>query len=247
MKRILTTALWLSLLAAAPSLAAADNVRGITVSGEAEVQVTPDEVVMTLGVETFDKDLRQVRRLNDQRIKDVLAAVTAAGVANKDVRTDYLNLQPEYEDRDASHRRILRGYVQRTTMVITLRDVSKFEALLTGTLRAGVEYIHGIDFRTSEMRKYRDEARVLAIKAAREKAIALAAVLDQQIGRPTSITEGGGGWFSNYGGGWGRGNQGMSQNVVQFSTGGQEGGQDRTLAPGNVSVRANVTVVFELK
>jgi uncharacterized protein YggE len=198
-------------------------------------------------VETFDKDLRQVRRLNDQRIKDVLAAVTAAGVANKDVRTDYLNLQPEYEDRDANHRRVLRGYVQRTTMVITLRDVSKFETLLTGTLRAGVEYIHGIDFRTSEMRKYRDEARVLAIKAAREKAIALAAVLDQQIGRPTSITEGGGGWLSNYGGGWGRGSQGMSQNVMQSSVGGQESGQDRTLAPGNVSVRANVTVVFELK
>jgi uncharacterized protein YggE len=247
MKRILTTALWLSLLAVAPAMAATDNARGITVSGEAEVQVTPDEVVMTLGVETFDKDLRQVRRLNDQRIKDVLAAVTAAGVANKDVRTDYLNLQPEYEDRDANHRRVLRGYVQRTTMVITLRDVSKFEALLTGTLRAGVEYIHGIDFRTSEMRKYRDEARVLAIKAAREKAIALAAVLDQQIGRPTSITEGGGGWFSNYGGGWGSGHQGMSQNVMQSSAGGQEGGQDRTLAPGNVSVRANVTVVFELK
>jgi uncharacterized protein YggE len=218
--------------------------RGITVSGEAEVKVAPDEVVLTLGVETRHKLLAEVRRMNEQRMKAVLAAIGAAGVAGKDIRTDYLNLQPEYEN--SGSRRTFVEYIQRTTVVVTLRDVSKFETLLTSVLQAGVEYIHGVDFRTSELRKYRDEARVLAMKAAKEKAVALADVLGQKVGKPRTIQEGQGGWFSSYGGWWGRGYQGMAQNVVQSASGGGAG-QEGPLAPGSLSVRASVSITFDLE
>jgi len=218
--------------------------RSVTVSGDAEVKVAPDEVILNLGVETRHKVLAEVKRLNDQRMKEVLAAVLAAGVAGKDVRTDYLNLQPDYEY--AGHRRTFIEYVQRTTIVVTLRDVSKFEALMTSVLQAGVEYIHGIDFRTSELRKHRDQARVLAMQAAREKAVALAGVLGQKVGRPLSIREGAAGWSSSYGGWWGRGDQGMMQNSVQ-SAPNTNSSQDGPLAPGTISVRANVSITFALE
>jgi len=214
------------------------------VSGDAEVKVAPDEVILNLGVESRHKVLAEVKRLNDQRMKEVLAAVLAAGVAGKDVRTDYLNLQPDYEY--AGHRRTFIEYVQRTTIVVTLRDVAKFETLMTSVLQAGVEYIHGIDFRTSELRKHRDQARVLAMQAAREKAVALAGVLGQKVGKPLSIREGQGGWASSYGGWWGRGNQGMSQNVMQ-SAPSTNSAQDGPLAPGTISVNANVSITFALE
>lgn len=243
MKKILAMVSLLALLAHAPLWAHESAApRTITVSGEAEVKVPPDEVVLTLGVESRHKDLREVKRLNDARMKDILAAVQAAGVASKDIRTDYLNLQPNYDH--PAGRPAFIDYTQRTTVVVTLRDVAKFDTLVTAVLQAGVEYIHGIDFRTSELRKYRDEARVLAMKAAREKAVALADVLGQKVGKPRSIQEGQGGWFSSYGGWWGRGYQGMAQNVVQSAPG---GGQEGPVAPGTVSVRANVSITFEIE
>ena len=83
MKTLLTTASFLGLLIAPLPLMALEDPasRTITVSGEAEVKVVPDEVVLTLAVETHHKDLTEVKRLNDQRMKDVLAAAVAAGVA----------------------------------------------------------------------------------------------------------------------------------------------------------------------
>jgi uncharacterized protein len=248
MSRILARAMVLGLLCAQMQLRAAEdpNQRTITVSGEAEMKVVPDEVILTLGVETRHKDLAEVKRMNDQRMKEVLAAVLASGVASKDVRTDYLNLTPEYDYSSTTRRRTFLEYAQRTTVLVTLRDVSKFETLLTAVLRSGVEYIHGVDFRTSELRKYRDEARSLAMKAAKEKAVALAGALGQKVGKPKSIQEGQGGYGSSYGGWWGRGYQGASQNVSQFA-GNSNASQEGPLAPGTLSIRASVSITFDLE
>jgi uncharacterized protein YggE len=218
--------------------------RTITVTGESEVKVNPDEVVVTVGIETRNKDLSEVRKLNDQKAKKLVANTISVGVASKDIKTDYLNLQPEYHE--SSLQRTFLAYVQKTTIVISLRDVSKFEALVTSTLQAGAEYIHGIEFRTSELRKHRDEARALAIKAAKEKATALANELGQKIGAPRSIQEGQAGYWSSYGGWWGHGYQNMSQNFVQIA-GSNTRSQDNALAPGQLSVRASVTVTFDLE
>jgi uncharacterized protein YggE len=111
-------------------------------------------------------------------------------------------------------------------------------------LKAGVNHVHGVDFRTTELRKHRDRARSLAIQAAREKATMMAGELGQRIGQPHSIREGHAGWWSWYGRWWGSSWRGrMSQNVIQEASGGTGGG---TLAPGQIAITANVTVTFEL-
>src|SRR5262249_58226568 len=74
-------------------------------------------------------------------------------------------------------------------MTITVRDISKLDALVESLVKAGGNRIDSIQYETSELRKYRDQARDLAVKAAREKAQALAAALGQQIGRAQSIEE----------------------------------------------------------
>src|SRR5262249_34369821 len=74
-------------------------------------------------------------------------------------------------------------------MTITVRDISKLDALVESLVKAGGNRIDSIQYETSELRKYRDQARDLAVKAAREKAQALAAALGQQIGKAQSIEE----------------------------------------------------------
>jgi uncharacterized protein len=219
--------------------------RLVTVTGEAVVNVVPDEVVLTLGVESSDKQLRRAKSLNDERVKQVLAAAEKLGIPAKDIQTDHISIEPRY--RDSYEQRDFIGYFVRQTIVITLKDVSQFEDLLTDVLDAGANYVHGIQFRTTELRKHKDAARALAINAAREKAVALAQELDQKVGKPYAIREDQEGWGSGYNSWWGSaGGLGMTQNVVQ-NAGNTGMEMDGALAPGQIGVTARVTVSFELE
>jgi uncharacterized protein YggE len=74
-------------------------------------------------------------------------------------------------------------------MTITVRDLAKLDTLLESLIKAGGNRIDSIGYETSDLRKYRDQARDMAVKAAREKAGALAKALGQDIGRAQSIEE----------------------------------------------------------
>jgi uncharacterized protein YggE len=217
----------------------------ITVTGDADVRVVPDEVLLTLGVETWDEELSVAKLQNDNRVKAVLDIARGYGVESRHIQTDLISIEPRYHDNYEKDRLI--GYFVRKTIVITLKDISRFEDLLTSILTADVNYVHGIQFRTTELRQHRDQARALAIKAAQEKAEAMAGELGQTIGGPTSIREDHAGWYSWYGSWWGyrRGN-GMAQNVIQ-EVGGNDPASGDTIAPGQITVNARVTVTFELE
>ena len=224
---------------------ASQGPRLITVSGEAEVRVVPDEVILTLGVETWDKNLDVAKSRNDEIVKKVLALAADYDIPPEHVQTDYIGIEPRYKDGYYEERDFI-GFFVHKTIVITLRDLSKFEDLLSGALKAGVNYVQGIEFRTTELRKYRDEARALAIQAAKEKATALAGELGQKVGDPQTIQEDQSGWWSGYSAWWGsRWGGAMSQNVIQ-EMGGTAGTEGSSVAPGQIDVNARVTVSFEL-
>ena len=215
--------------------------RPITVTGDAEIKIAPDEVILILGVETWDKEILAAKNQNDERVKRVIALTKNFGVEPKHVQTDQISVEPRY--RDEYTRTELIGFFVRKSIVITLKDVSKFEDLFAAALAAGATSVRDIQFRTTELRKYRDQARALAIQAAREKAIALAGELGQKIGEPQNIQENSSFWWSWYSPRWGGS---MTQNVAQNVSGGAIG-EGGAFAPGQISVSARVTVVFELK
>jgi hypothetical protein len=246
---VLTLSLLLTALGlVAPVAAAPDSPepRTVTVTGDAEVKVPPDQVILTLGVETWNKDLATAKRQNDEIVSRVLKVAEDHGVAPQHIQTDYISIEPRYKLGTYEVGDFI-GYFVRKTIVITLKDITAFEELLSDALEAGATHVHGIEFRTSELRKHRDAARSLAIRAAEEKAIALAGELDQDVGRPTDIREEYNGWWSPYNSWWGRGwgALGAAQNVIQES--GAPQGMESTLAPGQITVNARVTVTFELK
>lgn len=205
--------------------------RFITVTGEGEVRVTPDEAILTLGVETWDKDLGLAKKQNDERVKKVLALAKKYKIDSKRVQTDYIRIEPRY--KDGYKREDFIGFFVRKTVVFTVRDVSKFEDLLSNALQVGVNYVHGVQFRTTKLRDYRDEARVLALKAAKEKAKDMAKELGQKVGKPCSIVE------EQY-------ERDMGQNAIQ-NTDGSPLEADTSIAVGQISVRARVRVSFELR
>lgn len=219
--------------------------RTITVTGDADVRVVPDEVVFTFGVETWDKDLETAKQDNDERISRILDLAQNLKIESKHIQTEHISIEPHYEDWYEKYN--LTGFYVRKTIVITLTDLSVFEDLLTGALDNSATHVHGIQFRTSELRKHKDEARSLAINAAKEKAVALTEELGQDIGDPISISENHNGWWSWYGSWWGSYWGGrVAQNVIQNAPGNSYS-NDGTMAPGQITVNAGVTVTFEIR
>ena len=233
------------LLAAAATAHATDaNPRTISVTGDAQVNVVPDQVEITLGVETLDKDLAKAKADNDTRVKKIFAVARAQGLDDKQIQTDQISIEPRYND--SGDRRTFVGYVVRKSVCLTLRDISKFEPLLGASLEAGANYLHGVQFSTTRLREHRDAARSMAMHAAKEKAVALAKDLGMTVGAARTINESGGGWSSNYGW-WGGGRYGgMSQNVMQAASGPAAEAGNST-APGTVQVDASVNVTFDLQ
>jgi uncharacterized protein YggE len=216
----------------------------MNVSGEAVVKVVPDEVILTMGVETYHRELSVAKGRNDERVSEVIKLSNRYGVQSGDIQTDFVSIEPRYQD--TYDRTIIEGYFVRKTIVLTLKDLSKFDRFLSDVTEEGITHVHGIQFRTTELRKYRDQARKLALQAAEEKAQDMAAVFNAQIGFPRTILEDHVGWYSWYGYGWWGSQYGFaSQNVVQ-TVGGPSLEVDSSLAPGQISVSARVTVSFEL-
>ena len=218
------------------------NLPLVTVTGEAEIRVVPDEIILSLGVETSDKLLERSKSNNDERVKRILALGPAFGIDPKHLQTSFIGIEPWYREYNRVES---LEYRVRRTIAITLKDTSKFESLLSRSIEVGATNVHGIQLRTTELRKHRDAARALAIKAAREKAIALAGELDQKIGKAVRIQESGSGWYSPYG--W-WGSVGGTSNVMQNSANsGSASSTDGTLALGQITVTANVSVTFLLQ
>jgi hypothetical protein len=240
---VLTLSAWTQAQPAAQP--AAGETRRIAVSGEAEVRVVPDEVILTLGVETWNKNMEIARAENDAIVKRLLALTDEMGIAKEHVKTDYVSIEPRYKVGYYEESDFIGFFVQKT-VVVTLRDLVKFEDLLAGALDAGANYVHGIEFRTTELRRHRDEARSLAVEAAREKAVAMAGELGQEVGDPLLIQEEQAGWWSGYNAWWGsHWGGGMSQNTIQ-EIGGAAVLADSSVAPGQIAVKARVSVTFEM-
>ncbi|MGB5530974.1 MAG: SIMPL domain-containing protein [Ignavibacteriaceae bacterium] len=221
----------------------------ITANGEAVVKVQPDEIIITFGIETWDKNIMVAKQENNDIMKKAIVVIKEAGIQDKEIQTDYLSIEPRYDDNYEKKNFI--GYFVRNTFVVTLAEPDKVEELVTGVLQSGVNYIHNINFQTTEFKKYREQARELALNAAKEKAEKMAGALGQRIGDPIQINEGYGGsnwWYYSSWNGWGYGGRSnyMSQNVMQNIESGT-GEISETIALGKISIKANVTVTFELK
>src|SRR5215207_1018483 len=229
------TAALLVLLAAAVSAQEKPEPPHVTVAGEAELNIAPDEVRFDVTLQHFGKELKAAKTQTDERLKGLIALAKKHGVAESDTQTDYVKVEPRFKGNDDS--KAFLGYWVRKDLVFTLRDVARAEGLLSEVLDYGVWRINSISFSTSQMRKHRDQARAMAMKAAQEKAAALAGAVGQKIGRAITIEEEvpSRGTAPNY----------LSNAVSTDRDGATD--SEGTLALGLIKVSARVTVKFELE
>jgi len=227
----------------------APSANTISITGDADVKVVPDRVTVTLGVETRTKDLASATSQTDGAVRQVIAVAHRLGVDPGDVQTDFIRVDLSYNSNSPT---LIDFYTASKAIQVVLKDTSKFEPLLKESLEAGANQIYDVEFSTSELRKYRDEARALAVKAAIEKAQDLAKAGGFTVGaKPLSVTA------YSYGGGssyrlccgpyyYGFQNQ-ASQNVVQNVSSGSSDSSSKSVALGKINVTASVTMTFQIQ
>ncbi len=160
--------------------------RVVRVVGTSEVKVVPDLAVISIGVEKQNASASLAKRAADDAARRILADLRANGIAEKDIQTTFLSLQPQFNYRKGMR---ISYFVASQTLSITLRDLAQLDAVVESLIKAGANQLDSIEYQTGDLRKYRDQARDLAVKAAREKAQALAHALGQEVGKAYSIEE----------------------------------------------------------
>ncbi len=219
--------------------------RSIHVSGTAVVNVTPDRVLIQLGVQSNGITPQLAEAVNSATIYRVIQAIKKEKVDEKDIVTDRYVIDPIYDNYDDLH---IKGYRIYNMVAVTLRDIDKANDVIIAALSAGANQVVNVEFYLSDLRKYRDQARDLAVVAAGEKAHDLAEAAGAEAGCVLSINENTWSYFS--GGWWGRNNNLWTQNTVQNIPTGSGTGDSTEFGPvnlGQISVRAEVNASYSLK
>ncbi len=213
-----------------------DNNHKISVSGTAEKEVLPDEVVLSLTVLTEGSDAQQVQDKNSQQMNTVIAALKAAGIKDNNIETSQYNLYPWQEWDQTTQKNVNKGYrLQQTIRVITT-ETAKAGELVDLAVKNGVNTIDSISFQLSST-KEQQVKEVLVAEAtgkAKEKAKTLAKHLDVSLGDVLYVTE------ANY-------NPGPWYYNGAMKTTAMETAAAPTINPQQVKVSLQVNVDFEIE
>lgn len=204
----------------------------ITVTGTGEVKVQPNEILLHIGIDVRDKDLDDARKQNDKRVITLLQFLEKSGIDPKHVQTTNLSVYPQYAGEYGQT--TPQFYMTQKSVTVLIKDIKRFDQILAGIYKAGTNRIEGIEYRSSELEKHQEQARKLAIQAARQKAQALTGELGSKLGRVYRIQEN----APNYPGPLYRTQMAKMESMGAADAGGP------TIAAGQIVVSASVEVSF---
>jgi uncharacterized protein YggE len=230
MPRLLITILLVA-AGALPALAGDDDAT-ISVTGTATVTIVPDEFVWHLQVRNEGPELPAVVDVHTGRVDQVLRFLAKMDVAEDDMSPSRMSCGENWNHRRGE--RIREGYYATTRVSFRSGDLDAYVKLWTGLAAIDGVSISSVDYDHSERIRYQDETRRAALRAAREKAADLAAVLDARIGAPLRIVENPDRGVRPY----------PNPSNVKLMAEGDAGAAAST--PGRIELRVSIDAVFRL-
>jgi uncharacterized protein YggE len=180
-----------ALPAQAQSADAAFRATTFNLSATGETKVVPDLATITLGVQNEAPTAAGALSANAVQMNRVIAALKKAGVAERDIQTSNLNVNPQYVYVENQPPR-LNGYQASNQVTVQVRDLSKLGASVDATVGAGATNVGGISFGLQDPQAAEDAARQDAVKALKAKVDLYARATGYSVVRLVSLNEGGG-------------------------------------------------------
>ena len=211
----------------------------LTVSADGRSVRTPDLAVFTAGVTSAGKTAGEALRSNAADMNRVIAALKKAGIADRDIQTSNLSLNPVYAQPvrlpDGSYEQgeqKIIGYTVNNAVTVRQRKLGEFGRVIDTLVEAGANQVNGPSFQMDDPDAASDEARLAAMKKARARAELYARAAGLRVGRILSISETGG--------------YTPGPPVVFARMAADSAAAPSPVAAGEIQLNANVTVLFEL-
>jgi uncharacterized protein YggE len=231
----------------------AAEARTITVSGQANRKLVPDEAHLRVNLNSMQMKMADAKADHDEKLKKLLEIAKEEGIEERKVRTESSTIQPIYEYVNQSPaiinsqpQRVFRGYRVQSLLDVTVVDTAKVGQVMEKITNAGFEKeantewgnLLDLQYQVSEPEKKRDELLAEAIAVARAKAENMAKAAGTSVAGVRQISEG---HVSNY---MPRPMMAMGKAVAMDMA-----AESAPVAPpsGEQELQANVSVVFELK
>lgn len=171
----------------------------LTLTAQGTSTRTPDLATYSAGVTTQGTSASEALSANSTRMTQVIAALKRAGIADKDIQTSNLNLNPVYAQPkrlpDGSFedqpQRII-GYQATNTVSVRQRKLADMGKVIDALVSAGANQVNGPSFALAEPDAAQDEARLAAIRDVRARADLYAKATGLKVARIVSISESGG-------------------------------------------------------
>ncbi len=227
-------AAFMTACAAAPEAVAQTNdaARTITVSGEGRASAVPDMAVISIGVQSGGDTAAAALRKNSAAMKATIDTLKELGVANKDIQTSGLSVNPRYNyEKDRANPRII-GYIASNTLTVRLRNLDDAGAVIDQTVQSGANSLGGISFVFADPKPLYAAARKDAVKDAKAKAKLLTDAAGVGLGRLMTIQDG-------YA-------QAPSPRPMRARMA-MEADASVPLAAGESSVTASITLIYEIE
>jgi uncharacterized protein YggE len=163
----------------------------IDISATGEVSRVPDVAIISAGVVTKAPTASAALQDNAGRMQRVLAALKRAGIADRDIQTSNVSLNPEYRYPDNQSPQ-LTGYSASNNVSVRFRDIRMSGQILDALVGQGANQISGPNLTIDKPEGALDEARTRAIAVGRERAQAYARSLGMRVVRLVAVSESGG-------------------------------------------------------
>lgn len=217
-----------------PAIGAASTL--LTISAEGKTARIPDLAVFTAGVTTQGATASEALAANSAAMNRLMAALRKAGIAERDIQTSQISLNPLYGQPVVGPNGMvvqepkIIGYQATNTVNVRSRDIAGFGKVLDALVASGANQVNGPAFQIAEPAAALDEARTSAMKTARARAELYAKAAGLRVVRIVSISESGG--------------YAPPQPVYAMA----KMAEDRSapISAGEVEAQVNLTVQFEL-
>ena len=161
----------------------------LDVTATGEVSRVPDIAIISAGVMTRAATASAALQQNATRMERVRAALKRAGIADRDIQTSNISLNPEYNYQNNQAPK-LTGYTASNQVNVRFRDIANTGRILDALVAEGANQISGPSLTIDKPEAALDEARVKAVAAGRARADVYARSLGMRVVRLLSVSEG---------------------------------------------------------
>lgn len=217
------------------SMAFAQETRTISVDGTSVIKAMPDRATVNISIESTAKDAKEASAQNAIVMNKIQKNIMALAITKDNIKTTNYNLYPLYNRKD-NGRQEITGYSVSNQITVTVDNIDIVGNVIDTAINAGANSVNSVEFSLKDPQSYKDKVLVQAINDAKRKADIIAKTLGKNVVNVVSVNSN-----NSY-------IEARTFNSMMYAKAADSAavGASSPIQAGDISVKANVSIVFEI-